>query len=71
MTRRIAQVAELADRIADVAGRLDLPDAAAPGPARIVVDDVTAWFDAADWMSDAQRRCIGLVVRLLGAERAR
>lgn len=65
------RVAELADRIADVAGRLDLPDAAAPGPARIVVDDVTAWFDAADWMSDAQRRCIGLVVRLLGAERAR
>jgi DNA-binding transcriptional MerR regulator len=59
------RVQALADRIVAAAGDLDFPEAAAPGIPRIVADDVTAWFDSADWMSDAQRRCIDLMTRQL------
>ncbi|BDH58116.1 MerR family transcriptional regulator [Tsukamurella sp. PLM1] len=59
------RVTALADRIVAAAGGLELPETASAGSPRIAVGDVTGWFDAADWMSDAQRRCIALMVQRL------
>lgn len=62
------RVSALADRIAAAARELELPEPADSASPRVVVDDVTGWFDAADWMSGAQRRCITIMVqRLAGA----
>lgn len=58
-----AEVHALVDRIVASAGSLDLTGAVGSDAPRIVVDDVTAWFDSADWMSEAQRRCIALLMQ--------
>ncbi|MET9327096.1 MerR family transcriptional regulator [Tsukamurella sp. NPDC003166] len=57
------EVRALADGLVAVAGMLTPPPGAAPGALRIAPDDVTAWFDSADWMSAAQRRCIELMMQ--------
>lgn len=59
------RVSALADGVVAAARDLSLPEAVAPGPTRVTVDDVTGWLDSAEWMSDAQRRCIALIVRRL------
>ncbi len=59
------RVSALADRIVSAAAGLELPETVAPGSPRITADDVTGWLDSAEWMSDAQHRCIALIVRRL------
>ncbi|MBS4100157.1 hypothetical protein KFZ73_02785 [Tsukamurella paurometabola] len=63
------QVRALAERLVAAAGGLAVQAGAVTDVVRIAPDDVTAWFDSAEWMSAAQRRCIELVMRGLEARR--
>ena len=64
------RIAALVDRIVAASDRIHLAVPEEAGPARIAVEDVTAWFDAADWMSEAQRRCVLLMVQRLAEGRS-
>ncbi len=57
------EVRAVADRLVAAADGIALPDGAVPDVSRIGADDVTDLIDTAEWMSEAQRRCIALMMR--------
>ncbi|KXO89563.1 MerR family transcriptional regulator [Tsukamurella pseudospumae] len=64
------RIVAVADRIVAAADRIHLAVSERSGPARIAVDDVAGWFEAADWMCEAQRRCGLLMVQRLAERRS-